>query len=150
MVLVLAVLLATIGVVRGDQPVAPASWSDLTTVWVGGAREGGSSPYMRLDINNDGTGWLAVQYLRTETPRAYRVKTVALQGHAVTFELVPQDTTEPVALTGRAYAHALDLQLRGTDATWTHDVTLQPLTRLLQRLDVLGARIRDASGDATK
>jgi hypothetical protein len=122
--------------------VPPISMEGLATGWVGGSP--GGLEYCRLEMKSDGSGVLAVQYVRGTPAVGYRVVRTVLNGYSVHFQVEPAEAgAEPIFLGGRGYLHRLELRLGGTSRGWKRDLVLQRLGDVSSRLEAVGIRIRE-------
>lgn len=81
--------------------IPPPSLAGLAGVWLGGSD--GGWEYFRLELRENGTGNLAVQYLPNDPAVAYSITSISLSGYTVTFSVKPIDAdAEPIFLRGEA------------------------------------------------
>jgi hypothetical protein len=97
-----------------------------------------------LELDADGTGYLAISYLPQEPARLYRVKTWTLQNFDIAVDVRPIDASaEPVTLSGSYRGlFALEMELRG--ASWTRRLTLFNSKTYNSRVSGVAARIHAA------
>jgi hypothetical protein len=110
---------------------------DLSTVWVGETL----GEYFRLQIDPNGTGLLTAQWIVGKPAKAYRVTQTNLSERRVGFLLESlDDPNESLYLRGTACRGLLDLQVGSNSPKWKLEVTLQPHTRLMERLQAVTRR----------
>lgn len=120
--------------------IPPPSLADLAGAWLGG----GDEEYFRLELRDNGTGSLTVQYLPRKPAFAYSITSTRLSGYAVAFSVKPIDAdAEPIFLRGEANSYRLSLKIGGTDGNWDRLL-------LLERDSVVKERIRAVEDRARK
>jgi len=121
---------------------------DLATVWVGG--DPGGTEYLRLELSEDGTGLLAIQYLPDRPADAYRVLHTTQSKYRVWFTVEPVDEAEPIYMSGTAIPGRLDLSFGSSNPEWQRNVVLERETDLLARLDAVRKRAEELKGVLAK
>jgi hypothetical protein len=138
--LIAVVVIASYGGEAAAKKIPPPTLSDLVGVWLGG----GDLEYFRLELREDGTGSLAVQYLPREPAVAYAVTSTKLSGYKVAFSVTPIDAdAESIFLRGEGTSRSLSLQVGGTNGYWDRSL-------LLERDAIVKARIHAVEDRASK
>jgi hypothetical protein len=121
--------------------IPPASLADLAGAWLGGSD--GNVEYFRLELRDNGTGSLTVQYLAGEPAVAYSITSTSLSGYAVAFSVKPIDAdAEPIFLRGHANSYRLYLKVGGTDGNWDRSLLLEHDSAVKERIHAVEDRAR--------
>jgi hypothetical protein len=140
-------IFALCGSADASKRVPLPTMRDLATVWVGGGR--GDLEFLRLELRENGTGVLTVQYLPARPAVAYRVTATALSKYRVDFTLAPAETgAEAVYLSGEAIPGELALEFGGITLKWKRSIQLVPLSVLMERIRVVTERAATIEGVA--
>jgi hypothetical protein len=128
---------------HAETKMRPARLSDLSTAWLGGS-PGFAHQYVRLDLVEDGTGFMVVQNMPDHDPSAYRVTFTTLAEYAVSFALQPIDPeAEPIYLRGQATARRLELEIGGAGTLkWSRKLFLEHEAAVLARIAAVQARAK--------
>ena len=119
-----------------------ATMADLATGWLGGQPKG--IEYARVDLAEDGTGLLVVQYLPQNAPVAYEITGTTLSAGRVEFDVRTLDRPdEPVYLRGRATPVALDLEIGALDRKWKRKLSMEREDTVRGRIDAVSARAKE-------
>lgn len=140
------VVLVAFGIVLLGTPLAlwakrakPPSTDQVVGTWFG--FDSGTVEFLRADFDPDGTGYVAVSYLRDFPVCLYRIDSWRLDEWNVEVTLHPVDQkAEPIILRKLKYSYsALELDLRGKG--WQRDVTLFREREFSSRAAAVGARV---------
>jgi hypothetical protein len=113
--------------------IPPPSLASLAGAWLGGSD--GGLEYFRLELRENGTGHLAVQYLSENPAVAYSITSTSLCGYTVAFSVKPIDAdAEPIYLRGEANSYRLSLKVGGTDGNWDRSLLLEHDSAVKERI----------------
>ncbi|MBI4327115.1 MAG: hypothetical protein HY674_17895 [Chloroflexi bacterium] len=138
---VIAVVLfgTALAVLAASKRAKPPGPDHVVGTWLGFSAA--QVEFVRADFDADGTGYVAVSYLRDFPVRLYRIDSWRLIDWSIEATTHPIDQdAEPIVLRKLSYSDsALEMDLRGKG--WRHDVTLFREREFALRAAAVGARI---------
>ena len=129
----------TLAVWAASKRAKPPGPEQVVGTWLGFSA--GRVEFVRADFDADGTGYVAVSYLRDSPVGLYRTDSWKLDDWSIEVTTHPIDQdAEPIVVRKLRYSYsALEMDLRGKG--WRRDVTLFREREFSSRAAAVGARI---------